>query len=74
MPVVLARSAFPPGRLQFDRQSGRLWVRCVDTWAEVTGVSLPTRKHMGVADFVNGFLAGRPSTAPPPIFVCTPDE
>lgn len=74
MPVVTARASFKPGQVHYDRQGDALWVRCVDTWAQVTGVAIPARKHLSVSDFANGFLRVPPPKGGPHVFEYVADE
>jgi hypothetical protein len=74
MPVVAARASLRPGQLLFDRPTDTLWVRCVDAWAQVTGVAIPARKHLTITDFANGFLSSPPARGGPHVFVYVADE
>lgn len=43
-----------PGDLLFDKRSQLLWVKCADTWVNVTSVFVPGRKRGPIEHFING--------------------
>ena len=67
--MVVSRQQYRPGRLYYDKSTSQLWVRCVDGWALLNGVSIPGRKHGSVDDFVHGFHIAAEGATPAFVYV-----